>query len=167
MRVLVTSDTHTEDPDGLALPIGEADAVVHAGDFVSRNAYDWFDEAVPLHAVHGNADDTNLHDTLPSRTTFEAEGVRIAVVHGHRHGSDEIGYLGAQEGTHLTVRGHTHTPSYKERGVPVLNPGSPTRPRGAPPSYAWLSVNNGRYGGVIVTTAGEVLEEFGEFEEKL
>jgi predicted phosphodiesterase len=60
------------------------------------------------------------------------------------------------------VRGHTHTPSYKERAVPVLNPGSLTRPRGSPPSYAWLTCEDGRYGGRIVTLDSEILVGFGE-----
>jgi len=168
MRILVTSDTHAEDPDDLTLPIAEADAVVHAGDFSSSEVLMWFDEkARTLHAVHGNADDTGVRDALPRRTVFEAEGVRVTVVHGHRHSADEIGYVGAEEGAHIVVRGHTHTPSYKERGVPVLNPGSPTRPRGSPPSYAWLFLYSGRYGGSIVTSDGDVLEDFGEVEEKL
>jgi putative phosphoesterase len=159
MRLLVTSDTHLEGPD-VALPLGEADAVVHAGDFTSAEVLNRFEENAPLHAVHGNADDGTVRAELPRRTTFEADGVRVCVLHGNR--TPDVAYEAAETGADIVVRGHTHTPSYKDRVAAVLNPGSPTRPRNSPPSYAWLVCENGSFEGRIVSTGGDTLVEFGE-----
>ena len=164
MRLLVTSDTHTDAPEDLPAPlidaVEEVDAVLHAGDFTSLSVLGWFEDNATLHAVHGNADDADVRDALQRRTAFESDGVRICVVHGHN--TANVAYEGAETGADIVVRGHTHTPSYKERGLPTLNPGSPIRPRGSPPSYAWLICEDGRYGGRVITLEGEVLLEFGE-----
>jgi putative phosphoesterase len=168
MRLLVTSDTHLTDadiPEFLLDAVEEADAIVHAGDFESVDVLDRFEERAPLHAVHGNADDAAVRERLPRRTVFEADGVRVCVVHGHR--TADVAYEAAETGANVVVRGHTHTPSYDERAVPTLNPGSPTRPRGAPPSYAWLVCRNGEFGGKVVTKEGEKLVGFGDAEEEL
>ena len=168
MRLLVTSDTHLvggDLPDFLSDAVEEADAVAHAGDFESVDALERFEETASLHAVHGNADDAAVRDRLPRRKTFEAGGVRVCVVHGHR--TPDVAYEAAETGSRLVVRGHTHTPSYDERAVATLNPGSPTRPRGSPPSYAWLVCRDGGFGGRVETEGGEVLVEFGRTEEEL
>lgn len=159
MRLLVTADTHLEQPD-VALPLGEADAVVHAGDFTSVEVLDRLEEDSSLHAVHGNADDGSVRAQLPRRRTFEADGVCLCVVHGDR--TADVAYEAVDTGADLLVRGHTHTPSYKERTAAVLNPGSPSRPRNSPPSYAWLVCEDGRFGGRIVSTGGDTLLQFGE-----
>lgn len=163
MRLVATSDTHLsapDVPDALADAVAEADAVVHAGDFESESVLRWFGSEAPLHAVHGNADDAAVRDGLPRRTVFEADGVRVCVVHGHR--TADVAYEAAETGADIVVRGHTHTPSYDDRAVPTLNPGSPTRPRSSPPSYAELVCDDGGFGGRVVTVGGERLVGFGD-----
>ncbi|MCX2818819.1 YfcE family phosphodiesterase [Haladaptatus sp. F3-133] len=162
-RLLVTSDTHLETadlPDALVTAVDESDAVVHAGDFETREVLNRFDEGAPLHAVHGNADTPAVRDALPRRKKFEYDGVRVCTVHGHR--TPDVAYEAAEMGAHLVVRGHSHTPSYNETGVPTLNPGSPTRPRDAPPSYGWLVCDDGDFGGRVVSLDDETLIEFGD-----
>jgi hypothetical protein len=164
MRLLVTSDTHLDSPEDIPETfvgaVEEAEAVMHAGDFSSRPILRWLDERTTLHAVHGNAYSAEVHEAVPRRKTFEADGARVCVVHGHD--TANVAYEAAETGADIVVRGHTHTPSYKERAVPVLNPGSLTCPRGSPPSYAWLTCEDGRYGGRIVTLDGKILVGFGE-----
>jgi len=167
VRLLVTADTHAEGFDELPLgdAVEEADAVVHAGDFTSRAVLEGFEERASLHAVYGNADASDVQEALPRRTVFEAEGVRVCVVHGHQ--APDVAYEAAETGADIVVRGHTHTPLYRERTVPTLNPGSPTRPRGSSSSYyAWLVCEDGRYGGRVVSLGGETLVEFGDLEKK-
>jgi len=168
MRLLVTSDTHArkvdEVPDTLVSAVDEADAVVHAGDVTSVEALEYLEDSTVLHAVHGNADSAGVRDALPRRTVLEAEDVRVCVVHGHD--SFDVTYEAAETGAHLVVRGHTHTPLYRRYGVPTLNPGSPTRPRGSAAfHYAWLVCEDGRYRGRIVTLDGETVFEFEEETE--
>jgi len=74
----------------------------------------------------------------------------------------DTAYEAAETGADLVVRGHTHTPSYNDRTVPTLNPGSPTLPRSSPPSYAWLFCRDGEYAGRIVSLGGETLVDFGD-----
>lgn len=168
MRILVTSDTHARTVDDIPDPIisaaDEADAVVHAGDVTSIEALEHLRERAELHAVHGNADSAEVRDALPRRTVLEADGVRVCVVHGHD--AFDVTYEAAETGAHLVVRGHTHTPLYREYGVPTLNPGSPTRPRGSAAfHYAWLVCDDGRYRGRVVTLDGETVFEFEEETE--
>ncbi|MDY7082780.1 MAG: YfcE family phosphodiesterase, partial [Halobacteria archaeon] len=87
----------------------------------------------------------------PRRTIFEAENVWIGVVHGHRVGSSqELEYTAAEMDADLLVYGHSHKPSFALRSVGLLNPGSPTNPRGYPPTYARLRFEDGRYEGSII-----------------
>lgn len=168
MRLLVTSDTHARTVEDLPSPLvsaaDEADAVVHAGDVTSLEALQHFEDRTALHAVHGNADSAEVREALPRRTVVEADGVRVCVVHGHD--PFDVTYEAAETGAHLVVHGHTHTPLYREHGVPSLNPGSPTRPRGSADfHYAWLVCEDGRYSGRVVTLEGETVFEFEEETE--
>ncbi|MDY6764515.1 MAG: metallophosphoesterase [Halobacteria archaeon] len=141
MDLIVTSDTHIESRHELPdLPMEGADLVIHAGDFTSEEAYEGFSE-YNLRAVHGNADAEELKARLPSQDSFEVEEIRVVVVHGHQVSSDqELRYKGLEMGADLLIHGHTHSPSFVERGIGLLNPGSPTQPRGSPPTYAEVKV---------------------------
>ncbi|MFB6282418.1 MAG: YfcE family phosphodiesterase [Halobacteria archaeon] len=143
--VLVTSDTHTENKnevhglfDGL---VDEVDLIVHAGDFTDIAVLNYFDEP-GFRGVYGNSDPPELSEKLDRRVCFEVSGIRFLVLHGHRIGSNqELGYLAAQENADVLIRGHSHRPRAVERNALLINPGSPTRPRGGyPPSFAVLEV---------------------------
>ncbi|XGI82866.1 metallophosphoesterase [Halorutilales archaeon Cl-col2-1] len=151
-KVVITSDTHLREYDH-SVPVDDADYVVHAGDFVSEEVYDGFvSDSDSLVAVHGNADDDALKTNLPRRRVFEVEGLRVGVLHGHRiSSSHELEYAAMETDADLVVYGHSHTPSFSSRGVDLLNPGSPTRPRGSPPTYAEIEVEDGDYEGGVVS----------------
>lgn len=160
MRVLVTADTHLSDPGSVDLPLRDYDAVVHAGDFTSTGVHDYFVEH-ELYAVHGNADSPDLKSRLPEHKAFKVEGVRIAVLHGHTVSSNqELSLQAAESGADLLIHAHTHQPSFIKRGVALLNPGSPTRPRGGPASYAELRIMDGDYEGEILGLDGTVIRSF-------
>lgn len=157
MQVVVVADTHMKQPGNPGLPLESADVVVHAGDFVSRAVFEYFD-GYTLHAVHGNADEDELQQLLPERCVFALKGVRFVVLHGHTLGSrQELSYVGAEHGADVVVYGHTHKPMYRDRGVGLLNPGSPTEPRGNPPTYAELYIEDGEYEGRILSIDGDLL----------
>lgn len=136
-RVAVVSDTHVpsrapEIPDFVANEMEDSDAVVHAGDFDSREAYEaTWDLNDDLVAVRGNMDPDGLD--LPKTETVWVEDVQFVVVHGtgsldtydervaatvreERDDPDAVG-----------ISGHTHELRDETvEGVRLLNPGSAT-----------------------------------------
>lgn len=162
--IAVVSDTHREAPPVLperALDaVRGADLAVHAGDVTTPAALDALDgEARRIEAVHGNADVLALRERLPAERTFEVGGLRVAVVHGHEGGETALSLLGRQEGADLVVAGHTHRPAAVDAGgVTLLNPGSPTEPRGAPATHAEVDPEGRR--GRIVAADGSVVSSF-------
>lgn len=163
MKILIISDTHLKDPDSLPyLPFDEFDSVIHAGDFDSYEVYEYIDK-YDLHGVQGNADSSGIVDELPVRNVVEYESVKIGITHGHTVSSgQELEYVAMELGADLLVYGHSHRPSYAVRSAGLLNPGSPTKPRGSPsvPTYAELELDNSRYEGAIrhVETSEKIVD---------
>lgn len=86
-------------------------------------------------AVHGNVDDLEVRQALPSTATVEREGVKIAVIHdaGVAHGRLERMRRRFQH-TDAVIFGHSHLPLHEtsDDGFQIFNPGSPTERRRAP-----------------------------------
>lgn len=140
MRAAIIADTHL--PRGARkLPrrcvelIAGADALIHAGDFVTEQAFSEIASlGVPLHAVHGNVDEPALQARLPAELEVELAGVRIAVVHdaGARIGRWERLRARFPEAD-CVIFGHTHQPEHRRSpDFEIFNPGSPTERRRAP-----------------------------------
>ena len=79
-------------------------------------------------------DDAELKATLPLERVVEVEGARIGMVHIAGPAADRAARLPRRfPGCHAIIYGHTHVPeAVRERGVWILNPGSPTERRRAP-----------------------------------
>jgi putative phosphoesterase len=161
MRIAVLSDTHLEAdvPRELLDIIGDADVVVHAGDFVSRAVYEEIRAGSKmLVAVHGNTDSAELMSLLPESAIFEAGGIRIGVIHRGRHGTDptHMRYLALEMGVNVLIFGHIHRPLIDRTDVLLLCPGSPTVPRMADPSMALLDIEGGEVKvSIIKVTTGQ------------
>lgn len=141
VRLLLTSDTHLPRraralPDELLARVDEADAVIHAGDWVDTATLDLLTaRAHRLVAVHGNNDGPELRARLPEVAYAELGGVRFAVVH-------ETGAAREREercadrfpDADVLVFGHSHIPwdTTAANGLRLLNPGSPTDRRREP-----------------------------------
>ncbi|HEX3361097.1 MAG TPA: metallophosphoesterase family protein [Solirubrobacterales bacterium] len=152
--IAVISDTHMP-KGGRVLParcvelLGEADAALHAGDFITVATLREIAALCPgpLHAVHGNVDEGELRSALPETLEVELDGARIAMIHdaGPSHGR-----LARMRGrfprADAVVFGHSHLPLHEEEdGFQIFNPGSPTERRRAPRhSMAMLKVEAGR-----------------------
>ncbi|MFW5948617.1 MAG: metallophosphoesterase [Halolamina sp.] len=164
--LVVLSDTHaTDDPSlvGAAVDaVDDADLVLHAGDFTSEAVLDGFYDVVDdIRAVHGNADDPAVTERLPTATTLEYGGVRIAMTHRRRGGATGLAMFGRERGADLVVSGHTHRPAVDEDGtVTLLNPGSHAEPRGARQSFAILEPTDAGLAGRLQTVGGEVFARF-------
>ncbi|WP_274564652.1 metallophosphoesterase family protein [Streptomyces spiramyceticus] len=158
MRLLLTSDTHLptrarELPAQLLAGARQADAVIHAGDWVDTATLDLLDaHARLIVGVYGNNDGPDLRARLPEVARVEFGGLRFGVVH-------ETGAAQGRErrcaerfpDLDVLVFGHSHIPwdSTAPGGLRLLNPGSPTDRRRQPYcTYMTAVVEDGRLSGV-------------------
>jgi len=138
--VAVISDTHLprgrrELPDRCREVCRSADLILHAGDFVSAAFLDELRGlGPPVEAVHGNMDEPAVQSTLPEQTVVEVGGARIGLVHDAGPADGRAARLSARfADCQAIVYGHTHVPElFRDEGVWILNPGSPTERRRAP-----------------------------------
>ncbi|MEV4331710.1 metallophosphoesterase [Streptomyces sp. NPDC049597] len=141
MRLLLISDTHVPRrarrlPDEVMARVEEADAVIHAGDWVDTATLDLLqNRSARLLAVYGNNDGDELRARLPEVARAELGGLRFGVVH-------ETGPAAGRErrcaerfpDLDVLVFGHSHIPwdTTAPGGLRLLNPGSPTDRRRQP-----------------------------------
>jgi putative phosphoesterase len=155
---LIISDTHLPSrARDLPLPVWEevkvADAVIHAGDWVTPRLLDELAErATRLIGVFGNNDGDELRRRLPETAHVQLDGLRVAVVHetGSKTGRERRADLAFPD-TDLLIFGHSHIPwdTTSPAGLRLLNPGSPTDRRRQPYcTYLTAQVNDGRLEGV-------------------
>jgi putative phosphoesterase len=140
MIVAILADTHM--PRGArAIPgqcmdrMRSADVILHAGDFTQEPVLDALEAlGPPVLGVHGNMDSAVLRGRLPEQLTFEAAGVRIAMIHDAGPARDRLARLRRRfPGADAVVFGHSHLPLHERDGdFQIFNPGSPTERRRAP-----------------------------------
>jgi uncharacterized protein len=112
-----------------------ADAILHAGDFVTVEVLELLESlGPPLHAVHGNVDEPAVMMRLPAVRVVEAGGVRIGMTHDGGPADGRLARLRRRfPDADAVVFGHSHMPMHEEAGgFQIFNPGSPTERRRAP-----------------------------------
>ncbi|NJD78115.1 MAG: metallophosphoesterase [Candidatus Methanoperedens sp.] len=164
MKIIAISDTHIKSgslikqlPGGLVEMLRDADMVIHAGDFVTKFAYDELSRISRLVAVHGNTDEVALKALLPERSVIEVEGIKIGVVHEAAlslHDTTGARYLAKEMDINILVFGHIHRPVIERSDVLLVCPGSPTSPRLSEPCAVELVVENGRISGQVIKLEG-------------
>jgi len=149
MRIGVVADTHHPEfldrlPERLFDTFKGVDLILHAGDVGGRETLERLALLAPVQAVRGDHD-RSLPE-LPRERVLEAEGRRIAVVHGNRSrlieepvtfvGTVSLGYLWPAPGldgwlrarfpdADVIVHGHTHEPRLRRlEGTLIFNPGA-------------------------------------------
>lgn len=158
LRLLLVSDTHVPQraralPDQVWAAVDAADVVFHAGDWVSAELLDMFEQrSRQLVGVYGNNDGGELRRRLPETANVTLDGVRLCVIHetGQAKGREERCEARFPDADVL-VFGHSHIPwdTTSVRGLRLLNPGSPTDRRRQPAcTYMTAVVGNGRLGDV-------------------
>jgi len=143
IRIAVISDTHDRFPASLPSRLSGADEIWHLGDVCDPTTLVEFEQlGVPLQVVAGNCD---AHP-WPLSLTLERGGLSFHLVHIPPHPAR------VPPGAHAVLHGHTHVPRDETIGaVRWLNPGCITRPnRGAPASFAWLTIEGSRFGWELV-----------------
>lgn len=135
MRIAVISDTHDRFPPTLPARLKGADEIWHLGDVCDPAVLTEFQLlGPPLYVVLGNCDE---HLGWPLDLELEREGVSFYLAH--------IPPDRGPTGFAAVLHGHTHVPRDTVMGgVRWLNPGCISRPRGVPPSFAWLTVADGK-----------------------
>jgi len=162
----VLSDTHGHEDARLsgrtAEAVDAAEAIVHAGDFMTAAVLDDFESYGPVHGVSGNNDTPAVCERVPTDRRVEWRGLRIAVVHGHEHTDTGLSMFARQSNADLVVVGHSHEPGFRDGAVPVLNPGSHADPRWHRPAHAELEWDDteGIARGRLVEPSGEVFDRF-------
>ena len=154
-RILALSDTHLEDgnyPDAVVELAVDADIILHAGDFVSFQAYRALADLGRLEAVKGNADCPELKSMLPERKVFDVDGIRIGIVHMASHGPGLVGaeMMAREMDAQVLVFGHIHRPVIEKGDRLLICPGSTTSPRMSAPSVAELEIVDGNIRGRII-----------------
>ena len=139
-RIDIISDTHGRLSRSLLTELAGADLIIHAGDLTSEADWEKLQTIAPVEGVLGNNDTYyyNYEPPLERLNTFVYEGLTFAVSHYRED-------LPLRE-VDVAVCGHTHRAVISEVGkCLVVNPGSPTFPRGGRgPSMARLTVAGGR-----------------------
>ncbi|MEA5060330.1 MAG: metallophosphoesterase [Clostridia bacterium] len=133
MRIAVVSDTHG-DAWAIAACIraaGAVDAWIHLGDYY-MDAKSFATGGKPVVAVCGNMDALSAG---PRERVVELGGKRIFLCHGHSYGVklnlQRINLRARELECEAALFGHTHVPFLDEEGdILLLNPGSPSQPRG-------------------------------------
>jgi uncharacterized protein len=155
-RIIALSDTHLEGtepmPPGLPELLEGADIILHAGDFVSPEAYRTLSATGRMEAVCGNADSPELKRLLPKRRTTEVEGIRIGLVHMASHSFNLTGaeMMAREMDVQVLIFGHIHRPIVEKGDRLLICPGSPTLPRQSAPSIAELEIEDGHVSGKII-----------------
>ena len=159
MNVAVIADTHLPRgtrriPEACVERLRTADVILHAGDVTAASVLGELETlGPPVHAVHGNMDDSALRDLLPDTLVADVGGLRIAMTHdaGPRAGREER-LERRFPGCAAVVYGHTHEPQITRVGeVWILNPGSPTERRKAPArTMLELCVRGGKLAPILV-----------------
>lgn len=161
MKIILVSDTHLETdsiPPYLADVFDRYDIIVHAGDFDSLSFYRALEATGKLKAVHGNSDEPAVKELLPERLVFEAEGVKIGVVHEASLSIVDYTatrYMALEMGVNVLVFGHLHRPIIEKSDVLIICPGSPTKPRMSDPCAVELIIENGAVNTNIIPITGQ------------
>ncbi len=145
MLIYVLSDTHGDcDPffqkyKKLLAP----DAIIHLGDYVEDALIIQNHTGVEVFYVKGNGD--YLFEGVPQKRVLTIDGHRILLVHGHNEkvsrGLETLYFKALEENVELALFGHTHVPlDIESGGVRLMNPGSPSRPRGINMERTFLSL---------------------------
>lgn len=147
MRILVLSDTHGDFNTLRAIVERQreiTDLFLHLGDGERdvRNLLSLYPD-LPIRFVRGNCDQGT--DT-PFCEELQAQKVKLFMTHGHllgvKYTLDRIEREAKHCGARVALYGHTHSQFYSyERGIHILNPGSPSFPRGTERGYGVVEIH--------------------------
>jgi putative phosphoesterase len=138
--IALLADTHMPKgtrrlPPRCAELIAGAEALVHAGDFITVAVLEELEALCPVvHAVHGNVDEAVLRRSLPETREVRLGERVLAVLHDAGPSQGRMRRLRKRfPQADAVLFGHSHLPLHEEDGdFQIFNPGSPTERRRAP-----------------------------------
>ena len=141
MRYDVISDTHGWLAPELLDALQGADTIVHAGDCCSPEDYKQLAKIAPVHMCLGNNDyDPYAYPPdVDKLVKFFSEGLRWQICHYQQR-------LKLAD-CDIAICGHTHRPLIERdvrTGTLVMNPGSPTYPRGSGATMGRIIIEDGK-----------------------
>ncbi|MGE5390722.1 MAG: metallophosphoesterase family protein [Deltaproteobacteria bacterium] len=146
MRIAAVGDTHGRiEPLKRELIRIRPDQVLFTGDFYGDALRLSHHVGVPVQAVVGNCDAANAG---PHELLIEVQGKRFYLVHGHQYGVklglQSLFYRGREQEADVVLFGHTHVSCCELiEDVWLINPGSPSRPRGGTRgSYCLIDIDD-------------------------
>ena len=129
MKIIVVSDTHgSRDALKRVMELNSnADVVVHCGD--SRGEMEEIKMRYPDKKYYEVAGNCDFGSTLPLTLTFECDGFKYMVTHGHAYnvkfGLGKLYYAAKEAGADAVFFGHTHSACDDEiEGLRLINPGA-------------------------------------------
>ena len=132
------SDTHGALSEELIQALQGTDMIIHAGDIGSAQTFERLRGIAPVQACLGNNDWPSLYSpSVKKRVRFSSEGLIWMVCHYER----DLDLSRCD----IAICGHTHRPFIRhdrKTNTLLMNPGSPTWPRGDGPSMGRIIVEN-------------------------
>ena len=154
-KILIIADTHAlnfdELPKTILQAIINADWVIHAGDYTSKNVLKGLIKLKGKYfkGVYGNADPLSIRKDLHTKEIVEIFGKNIGITHPASGGSSEFTerkVIAEFKNNELDVLiyGHTHERKIvKSKGMMIINPGKAYVEKnsfGPPPSFVVLTI---------------------------
>jgi putative phosphoesterase len=154
LKIAVTGDTHGQINKVIkAIKKHQADAIIFTGDYIRDAKHLSKQLQLPVYAVAGNCDPPGAGEL---EKQVELAGKKLFITHGHRlgvkRGLQSLYYRTQEVEAQVAVFGHTHTPFCKNvEGTWLINPGSPTYPRGLSlkGTYVIITVENDKFYPVV------------------
>ncbi|MEE9325953.1 MAG: metallophosphoesterase family protein [Cocleimonas sp.] len=151
ITIAVVSDTHSYIDPRIVEIVSQCDIAIHAGDICGADILESMKPKTgKVYAVTGNNDPfCHLTNTpLPEILSFEVQGEKITIEHGHVHGAHQPDHDSLRK-THadakVIIYGHTHKQVIDKTSTPwIINPGAAgkTRTHGGP-SCLTIECNEG------------------------
>ncbi len=131
-KIGLISDTHVPSrlrylPSIIHKIFNDVDAIIHAGDFTSKDVITELESVAPLFGVMGNMDPHEIH--LPQQKTILVnEKFLFAICHGaglHSTTEERMFNKFKEIRPNAIIYGHTHIPKIsKKEEILLVNPGS-------------------------------------------
>lgn len=169
-RLGLIADTHVRYADQadlgpeVASVLRGCDLICHLGDVYCPEVLDWLEQFAPVCCAEGNGDVHLRGDRRVQRThVLAVEGLKVGLLHGYDYPEPAWRSLESAMASEfggpvdVLVFGDTHVPvSGRCKGVLLVNPGSPTIPRGlldVPGTLGLLHLDRGTARAEIVQLA--------------